>query len=215
MKSKIALLLIAMSSLTMANDIVTYEEYVEAKESTKKVKEEIYEPKYNQMSIRFSNISGYGLAYQRNLFFGLALRFTGWAQFNDYKEYDDDQVYKLTENTVFNLGVDIQKNIITENRYRVYGFAAGGYGMRKETQDELNTDTGEYERDHENIDKNVKGLGLGLGFEYKFKYVALDLGLGYKYEIEDQNDIYLNGGLKDTRSRQTGLGVTTGINILF
>jgi hypothetical protein len=138
--------------------------------------------KYHQaFGIKASNISGYGAFYGFKPTDKLRLQATGIYYFFDHKYQDDRWIISN-----YSIGMEIQRDIIQEMKYRIY-LMSGGYYYH----DNDNNITGTTSL---HVITNSYNCGVGIGYEHFFHRVSLGMELGYKYyydrsmEKEDSQD---------------------------
>lgn len=161
--------------------------------------------KPNALSVRFSNLTGYGVAYQRNFLDNYYIRTTAWFKYYEYikGEVSISPYTKRTDKN-YNFGLDLQRNIISENRYRVFGFIGGGYAVREkmEQQDDIVNPN--------NFTQKLLTSGVGGGVEYYLSSkLSADFGLSYKFDYDVKEK------LQRESTKETGLGAMVGLNLNF
>ncbi|OGJ84792.1 MAG: hypothetical protein A2487_20025 [Candidatus Raymondbacteria bacterium RifOxyC12_full_50_8] len=164
--------------------------------------------KPNELGVRYSNLTGYGVAYQRNFLTHYYVRTTAWFKYYEYiKGKESMPIYEMRNDITYNFGLDIQRNIIEENKYRVAGFIGGGYAIREKTSKSNVSDSIV-------IDEGAKKqrlitAGLGGDIEYFFfPSVSVDLGVSYKFDYDYQ-------AIQMETTKETGLGTMIGLNLRF
>lgn len=161
--------------------------------------------KPNELSVRYSNLTGYGAAYQRNFLTDYYVRTTAWFKYYEYIKGDADRPARMETNKNYNFGLDLQRNIISEDKYRVFGFLGGGYAIREKIK-RLDMATS-YSRD--DFRQKLVTAGLGGGIEYYLmRNVALDFGVSYKFDYDVRT-------YTKESTKETGLGTMVGLNLRF
>src|SRR3989339_330481 len=93
-----------------------------------------FAPKPTELGVRYSNLTGYGISYQRNFLTNYYIRTTAWFKYYEYIYGKETMpTYRTNNDITYNFGLDLQRNIIREDRYRVAGFIGGGYAVREKT----------------------------------------------------------------------------------
>jgi len=162
----------------------------------------------NQLGIRFSNLTGYGTSYQRNFGAHYAARLTSWFKYYEYIKGDEaTRIRHKKTNNNYNFGLDIQRNVISENGYRVFADIGGGYAVSEQV---IEVET---IQDPNNLKHTLVTGGLGGGIEYFMgRRMSADMAIYYKFDY-DINERRLK---EDNESvRETGLGISLGLNICF
>ncbi len=175
--------------------------------------------KPNEISIRYSNLTGYGVGYQVNFLTHYYARTTAWFKYYEYIKGDPKAPIRMETNKNYNIGLDLQRNIIKEDKYRVFGLIAGGYAIRekirKEQTDVLTHNPGDLEQ------QLITG-GIGGGIEYfLLKNVSTDLGVSYKFDYDLKKNVHsidaktFKDRFDDESTKETGLGLSIGLNLNF
>ncbi len=156
----------------------------------------------NTFGIKLSNISGYGLYYNRKITEDFKLQFMGLV----YYLYSLDQGEEH-KNLNYEFGLEIQRNIATGENGRVY-FLAGAYYFFDDDSREGNG----------NLNKKINNsinCGVGIAGEYYYKRFILSLELGYKF-YEDRLEITENSKTPYPEiKRVMKIGAGIGIGFMF
>jgi opacity protein-like surface antigen len=170
----------------------------------------------NQIGIRYSNVTGYGISYQRRFLSDNYVRVTGWFKYHEFLRGTEEEPIELRKDNMYNYGIDLQSNSIKENRYRVFLFAGAGYGVVEEMVT-MNSDT-DSSKNPGNRDETLITCGAGGGVEYRLlKNLTADIGISYKYDWDLQKEVYSEADKQyaDNLRKETGLGINIGLNLLF
>ena len=156
----------------------------------------------NTIGLKLSNISGYGLYYNRKISEDFKLQLMG-AVF--YWDYSDTGVKHNNFN--YSFGLEIQRNITKSENVRVYILAGAFYYM----DDDKGEGTGYYNK---TINHSFN-VGVGLAGEYYYKRFILSFELGYKY-YEDKLEITEDNNLPyPVIKRVTKIGTGVGVGFMF
>ena len=167
-----------------------------------------------ELGIRFSNLTGYGVSYQYNFLNQYYARATAWFKYYEYIKGDASDPVRKKSDKNYNFGLDLQRNIIDESKYRVFGFIGGGYAVREK----IITRKGELTPNLDNLDQQLITAGIGGGIEFYFtKHISADLGVSYKFNYLLKKDVYTPAELRsyDETTKETALGVNLGMNLAF
>lgn len=167
-----------------------------------------------ELGIRFSNLTGYGVSYQLNFLEQYYARATAWFKYYEYIKGDPSDPYRKKSDKNYNFGLDLQRNIIAENKYRVFGLVGGGYAVREK----IYKKQGELTPNLDNLDQQLITGGIGGGIEFYFtNHVSADLGVSYKFNYLLKKDVYTPAELRsyDETTKETALGVNLGMNLAF
>jgi opacity protein-like surface antigen len=170
----------------------------------------------NQIGVRYSNVTGYGVSYQRRFLNDNYIRVTGWFKYHEFLRGSEEKPIELRKDNMYNYGIDLQRNIIKENRYRVFLFAGAGYGVVEEMVT-MGSDPDSV-KNPGNRDETLITFGAGGGIEYRLlKNLTTDIGISYKYDWDLQKDVYSDADKQyaDNLRKETGLGINIGLNLLF
>ncbi len=164
----------------------------------------------NKFGLKASNISGYGLFYNRKLSQNYYLQVNGLIYLLDYEEGDED---KSTTIYNYDFGLEFQRNIFYNENFRSYILAGAYYFYDVETNEINNSE------EKEEIITNSYNIGIGVGVEYYFyKKMFFTVELGYKF-YEDRIATLLDDTIVPIESpileRVTKVGASIGIGILF
>ena len=170
----------------------------------------------SQIGIRYSNVTGYGVSVQQRFLDNYYLRLTGWFKYHEFQRGTDENPVEIRKDNLYNYGIDFQRNIICENRYRVFLFVGGGYGVVEEVVKKGSEP--DSAKNPNNKDQTLITGGIGGGIEYRLlKNLTTDVGISYKYDWDLQKDVYSEVDKKfdDNLRKETGLGINIGLNLLF
>jgi hypothetical protein len=156
----------------------------------------------NSIGIKSSNISGYGIYYNRKLSEEFKVQFMGLIYY--YYNAEDNTEHK---NLNYDFGFEIQRDISKITNFRVY-ILAGAY----------------YYFDDDKLEDKVKkvykinnsfNVGVGLAFEYSLKRFIFSFDIGYKF-FEDRKEITENDKKPyPVLERVTKIGAGIGIGFIF
>lgn len=172
-----------------------------------------------EIGVRYSNLTGYGVGYQVNFLTHYYARGTAWFKYYEYIKGEPTDPFIKKSNKIYNFGLDLQRNIISESKYRVFSMIGGGYAIKEQVskyKDELTPNPN-------NIDRRLITAGAGGGIEYYFsRNVSMDLGVTYKFDYLLNRDVLLPVELQtadkmttDETTKETGLGLNIGLNLVF
>jgi len=166
----------------------------------------------NQLSVRFSNLTGYGVAYQYNFLDDYAIRTTAWFKYYEHILGPEEDFLEKETNKDYNFGIDLQRNIFKEDKYRVFAFGGAGYAIKEKINEEKNQPI-----NGDKIDDETISIGAGFGLEYFFmKNLSADLGLSYKFDIyRGTKFMPITQSYVDDQRRESGLGINVGVNFNF
>lgn len=137
--------------------------------------------KYNNVfGVKGSNISGYGLCYQRRINDLIHIEVVGIVYL--YQWHDENKDHEIFN---YSAGVELQYNIKKEDFYRLYLLAGGYYDNDDDKRDEKRIEK----------EKNSYNSGFGAGIEFFYKRIVYNLELGYKF-YEDNSEVSKDGGKK-------------------
>jgi len=169
----------------------------------------------NRYGLKASNISGYGVFYNRRLSQNYYFQANGLIYYLDYELGD-----KETTTAIFNydLGVEIQRNIINSASFRFYFLAGAYYFFDDETNISTIDNNSNSETTKEEIYTHSYNIGLGVGVEYYFYKRAFVLAeLGYKFYEDKIKTLY--DGEEPLESpeliRVTKIGASIGVGYTF
>lgn len=163
----------------------------------------------NSVGVTYSNVSGYGLNYRVRFLDVYSIGISGMMHYKEKMKWEtmSKEVVTLDEKDIlYNFGIEIQRDIFTTNKTRLYVFLGGYLGTEKSNN--FRGIPGS-EGDEEN--KYYKVVGLGFGLQYYFsKYLAGNFHFAYKY---DQLDTETNGS--PGTEKATGVGFGIGLSVFF
>jgi len=173
-------------------------------------------PRPNELSIRFSNLTGYGAAYQRNFLTDYYVRTTAWVKYYERVQGQPSAPINMKSDNTYNVGLDLQRNIIAEDNYRVFGFIGGGYAVRQKAE------IADSVAKPNNLEQALATGGLGGGIEYRFlKNVSMDIGVSYKFDYLVKENVVVRNAQTGAdikapeTTKETGLGLNVGLNLSF
>ncbi|MBL8028401.1 MAG: hypothetical protein JNL74_18395 [Fibrobacteres bacterium] len=170
----------------------------------------------SQIGIRYSNVTGYGVSVQQRFFNDNYIRLTGWFKYHEFQRGTDDEPIEVRKDNIYNYGIDFQRNIISEDKYRVFLFLGGGYGVIEEAV-KMGSEPDSVKNPNDR-NQTLITCGIGGGIEYRLlKNLSTDVGISYKYDHDLDKDVYSEADKKyaDNIRKETGLGVNIGLNLLF
>jgi hypothetical protein len=174
--------------------------------------------KSSEIGIRYSNLTGYGVSYQKRFFDHNYIRLTGWFKYYEYLKGEEKDPIELEKNNNYNIGIDYQRNIIEEERYRVFFFMGGGYAVVEKIKEHQRDSL----RNPSNLENSLITAGIGGGIEYRIaKNLSADLGISYKFDYDLTKDVHYKDAITnedkyaDELRKETGLGINVGLNVLF
>ena len=156
----------------------------------------------NSVGIKSSNISGYGIYYNRKLSEEFKIQFMGLIYY--YFNSENNEEHK---NLNYDFGIEIQRDIYKNNNFRVYILGGAYYYF----------DDDKVEGFGNKIFKinNSFNIGVGLALEYSFKRFIFSFDIGYKY-FEDNKEITENDKITyPVLERVTKIGAGIGIGFVF
>lgn len=162
-------------------------------------------PYANCIGATYSNLSGYGAFYQRSFMKNYAVRATAFVKYYEYLRGPEEKPLVLEKNSYYNFGLDIQRNIISDSRYRVFAIAAAGYmaGQNKPRSED------------DKVGKTTVAEGLGLGAElYALKRFSGNLSFLYSFDNSREKHTE-DPDLNNSITRKTKLGVSAGLGVSF
>lgn len=164
--------------------------------------DESYQNFNNTFGLKLSNISGYGLYYNRKISDNFKIQVVGLVYY----------LYSLNngiehKNLNYEIGLEIQRKIVSGENGRIY-FLAGAYYFFDDDSREGNG----------YLDKKINNsfnTGIGLAGEYYYKRFILSLELGYKF-YEDRLEITNNNQVPYPElRREMKIGAGIGIGFMF
>lgn len=158
--------------------------------------------KYNQaFGIKASNLSGYGAFYGFKPADEWRLQATGI-----YYMLDRDILKERRLISNYSVGLEIQKDIIQEDKYRYY-LMAGGYYYHDNDETRGRTLL--------HIIKDSRNAGLGIGYERFFHRVTLGVEAGYKFYWDTSREQEGAGEWLPVLERVTKLGAGLNLGFVF
>jgi hypothetical protein len=155
----------------------------------------------NSIGIKASSISGYGIFYNRKLSDNFNVQLIGLTYY----------LYSMKSNVehknfYYNLGLEIQNNILTANNFRLYLLAGGYYSLDDDKKEGNGSKS--YSLNHS------FNVGAGIAGEYQYRRFILSVDLGYKF-FEDRIDFTENDKSYPVINRVTKVGLGIGIGFVF
>jgi hypothetical protein len=155
----------------------------------------------NEIGIRYSNISGFGLSIGRRIFDDYAICLSGLITYDEEMRWTDmtkTTLEKDHKKNLYDFGLELQRDVFTFRNTKVYYFIGGYYSM------ENNKDQTELK------DENFT-VGTGFGLEWFMdRHIASYFHFGFKFDNENKEE---NG--KPTTIKITTYGLGAGIILLF
>ena len=163
---------------------------------------EIRESYSNTGGLRVSNISGYGVYYNRKITDDFRVQIMGLAFY-----YYGDIKNEIHKNFNYEAGLELQRDITKNQNFRLYILAGAYYYF---DDDELVSEINSIQK----VNKSFN-IGVGIALEYYFKRFVFSVDLGYKY-FEDKKVITENDNLPYPELfRVTKVGAGVGIGFMF
>ncbi|MBU4487215.1 MAG: hypothetical protein KKD38_09845, partial [Candidatus Delongbacteria bacterium] len=161
-------------------------------------------PFKNSLGIRFSNITGYGLSFSRQIFDNYTFKAGGIVFYDEYIKGNNDSIIQDTKNIIYDYGFELQRNFFKSGNTRVY-MLGGIYFANEQNKDEWNgvASTDQYE------DIIAGGVGIGVEFTFKSRF-GLNIDFGYKFENSEGEE----EGIPVTKNN-TQLGLGIGLSYLY
>jgi hypothetical protein len=155
----------------------------------------------NTIGIKYSNISGYGIYYNREITENFKLQIMGLVYY----------LYGLKDNIEhknlnYDIGLEIQRNILKGQSTRLY-FLVGAYYYLDDDKYEGNG-TKDYKINHS------YNVGVGFAGEYYYHRFIISLDVGYKF-FEDRWEITHDAQQYPEIKRVTKRGLGIGIGFMF
>jgi len=158
--------------------------------------------KYNQaFGMKASNIAGYGIFYGFKPLPDLRLQASGI-----YYLFDSELGDKRHKITNYTIGLELQKDIVQQDNFRVYVMGGGYYYY---DHDE------EVDEDPFLVNNNSYNYGVGIGYEYFFRRVTLGAEIGYKLYNDHLNSSRNNIEQPQELIKETKLGAGITIGFIF
>ncbi|MGA2297827.1 MAG: hypothetical protein ABSG15_09805 [FCB group bacterium] len=155
----------------------------------------------NSFGIKYTNISGYGIYYDRAVSDYLNLQVMGLFYY--LYGVKDNVTHK---NYNYDIGLEIQENLIQGESGRVYFLEGGYYYLDDDRYD--GKDSKNYIIDHS------FNVGVGMSGQYYYKRFLLSLDIGYKF-YEDRLETTNNTQHYPEIKRLMKLGLGIGIGFMF
>jgi hypothetical protein len=153
----------------------------------------------NSFGARLSNLTGYGIFYNRKINEDIHLQMNGLIYYY-VKENSDSKRTNLN----YSIGAEIQQNIFKSPQMRSYILAGAYYYFDDdETQSQLS---------FESTTNNSYNVGVGIALEYFFNRFVLSFELGYKI-FEDNIEHKLSPTIyypERERTSKIGGGLSVG-----
>jgi len=163
----------------------------------------------NSIGLSYSNVTGYGLNYSRRFLKDYSIGIAGILHYKEKMEWEtmSKDVINLDEKDIlYNFGIEIQRDIFTTNKTRMYVFL-GGYLSTEESKN-FSKQSGNAGGEDNKYNK-VVGLGFGLQY-YLSKHFAFNFHFAYKYDQLDYEEIGSPG-----LDISTGVGYGIGASVLL
>ncbi len=122
----------------------------------------------NTIGIKLSNISGYGIYFNRSITNNFNIQIKGLVYYYMRQEEKKERV-----NYNYDVGLEFQYNFLNDKFFRFY-FLAGTYYY-------FDSDENKYTDLIDLQTNNSYNYGIGVGIEYFFKRFVISVDLGYKY----------------------------------
>jgi hypothetical protein len=155
----------------------------------------------NGVGLSYSTISGYGLTFLRRFFNDYSVCLSGMITYNEYMQWSDmskTKVVQDSKNNLYDFGLEIQRDIISSTRTKIY-VMIGGYFSTEKNKDQSNDKV-----------ENIISVGTGFGFElYLGRHFAGTFHFGYKFQNTDDQ------GNTPSLRKETTVGVGFGALFLF
>jgi hypothetical protein len=159
---------------------------------------------YNSIGIKYSNISGYGIFYNRKLSESFHLQIMGLAYYFQSKNNNFEHI-----NFNYDFGLEIQRNIAIGDNYRIYFLAGGFYYLDNDEQKFKENSLDSVRLNHS------FNVGVGLVGEYHYQRFFFHFELGYKF-FEDRIEITVNNTQPYPElKRMTKIGAGLGVGFTF
>ncbi len=169
----------------------------------------------NKYGLKASNISGYGLFYNRKVSQNFYLQFNGLVYYLDYA-HESGEITTTVLN--YDFGIEIQRDILKYDNFRFYILAGTYYFYDEETNITRIENNSNTEKEKEEIFIHSYNIGLGTGFEYYFyKRVFVTVELGYKFYEDNIRTLSNSEESNDSieLERITKIGASIGIGYTF
>lgn len=155
----------------------------------------------NCLGVKYSNISGYGIYYTRDISENYKVQVMGLAYY----------LYSLSEgiehkNFNWDLGLEIQRNLVSTQNFRLF-FVVGGYYY-------FDDDKKKSESVNLSIENHSFNVGMGLSGEFYYKRFVVNLYLGYKYYQDKLKTTDKDKQYPELKS-VTKLGAGLGVGFMF
>lgn len=157
---------------------------------------------YNIIGINYTNISGYGIFYNRKLSDDFHLQIMGLAYYL-YSE-ENDVIHK---NFNYEAGLELQLNIFKWSVSRLYLLAGAYYYL---DDDKKEGPGGKFN----SIINHSFNVGTGMAYQFIFHRFVIYFTVGYKF-YEDNLDITADDKTYPELKRVTKLGAGIGLGFMF
>lgn len=149
------------------------------------------------IGIKASNISGYGAFYRYKISKSVRVQASGI-----FYMLDSDRDNEVRDLSGYTYGIEIQKDIVQRDMYRIYLLTGGFY---YHNDDKIENES--------HMIKDSWNYGIGCGLEYLFHRVTVGGELGYKYYYDtgekwNPTDEWRNFIQETTK---IGAGLTLGV----
>ncbi len=156
----------------------------------------------NSAGLVLSSLSGSGICYTRRFFDSYAVSISTFLTYDEntrWKDMSKSAIESEHNNTFFDVGVEIQRDIIVLSETKIYVLVGGYYYSDKNVSGGVR-----------NIEKNYT-VGLGFGLQWAlFKQGAGYVHFGYKFDKSD-----LIEGNQPSVSKETNVGLGIGVAFFF
>lgn len=153
----------------------------------------------NQIGVRYSNISGYGISLGRSFFNNYTICISGMMIYDQYEKWTDMSKSKIeteNKNILYNFGGELQRDLFKFRNTKVYVFVGGSYSV----EDNKNT--------YDNQTDKILAIGVGLGLQwYMDKHFSGFIHFGYKFNSTDSQK-----NNQPSLERKTELGLGAGFS---
>ncbi len=159
----------------------------------------------NAIGAKLSNISGYGIYYNRRITDNINIQLMGLI----YYYFKKDEIEEHN-NLNYDIGIEFQNNFFRSHNFRMY-FLAGAYYY-------FDDDETIYSTSSSQITNNSFNVGIGVGAEYYYKRFILSVDIGYKYFEDNKVNMYKSKNIFEERPsihRVTKIGAGIGIGFML
>jgi len=153
--------------------------------------EEIFKDYDNKFGFTASQITGYGLSYQRHISNGFRIEINGSYFTSDDLRYSRESFVK--NYTYYTIGLELQKELYKENNSKVFFFIGVGYFYDYEERNDKFGPSSDDIRIYEKLYQTYKTIaaGIGLNFQYTLsRFLIFDFDVAYYHDrkFEDYYD---------------------------